>query len=141
MLYTNNNTTSTSSSSSLLNNQQSLAGLGIDCYEDEPPLLEELGIRFDHIWSKTLAVLFPNKIKSLTVNLLEDADLAGPMMYCLLLGACLLLSGKVHFGYIYGFSLFGCFGMYLVINLLTPNGLDLSRTCSVLGYCLLPVSE
>jgi hypothetical protein len=28
-----------------------------DDYENEPPLLEELGIRFDHIFSKTQAVI------------------------------------------------------------------------------------
>jgi hypothetical protein len=27
-------------------------------YDNEPPLLEELGIRFDHIWAKT-QVTFP----------------------------------------------------------------------------------
>lgn len=30
-------------------------------YENEPPLLEELGINFEHIWSKTLAVIIPTK--------------------------------------------------------------------------------
>lgn len=30
-------------------------------YENEPPLLEELGINFEHIWSKTLAVILPTK--------------------------------------------------------------------------------
>lgn len=32
-------------------------------YENEPPLLEELGIRFDHIWSKTQAVIHPTKVR------------------------------------------------------------------------------
>lgn len=31
-------------------------------YENEPPLLEELGINFDHIWTKTQAVLIPTKV-------------------------------------------------------------------------------
>ena len=31
-------------------------------YDDEPPLLEELGIHFAHIWAKTQAVLVPNKV-------------------------------------------------------------------------------
>lgn len=31
-------------------------------YENEPPLLEELGIHFDHIWAKTQAVLIPTKV-------------------------------------------------------------------------------
>lgn len=31
-------------------------------FGNEPPLLEELGIRFDHIWSKTQAVIVPSKV-------------------------------------------------------------------------------
>lgn len=31
-------------------------------YENEPPLLEELGIRFDHIWDKTKVVINPTKV-------------------------------------------------------------------------------
>jgi hypothetical protein len=33
-----------------------------DDYENEPPLLEELGIHFDHIWMKTEAVMNPTKV-------------------------------------------------------------------------------
>ena len=49
---------------------------------------------------KTQAVMYPTK--QLSEHILDDTDLAGPLCFCLLLGACLLLSGKVHFGYIYG---------------------------------------
>jgi len=55
------------------------------------------------------------------------------------MGSFLLLSGKVHFGYIYGFSVFGCIGMYTVLNLIGERGMEFLLTCSVLGYCLLPV--
>ena len=78
-------------------------------------------------------------MQTINENILDDADLAGPIFFCLLLGSCLLLSGKVHFGYIYGFSVFGCLGMYTVLNLLDSKGLDIYRTCSVLGYSLIPV--
>jgi hypothetical protein len=64
-----------------------------DDYENEPPLLEELGIHFDHIWSKTQAVI--NIRQEISEHILDDADLAGPLVFCLLLGACLLLRGKV----------------------------------------------
>jgi hypothetical protein len=37
-------------------------GVDIEDYETEPPLLEELGIRFDHIWSKTQAVVNPTQV-------------------------------------------------------------------------------
>ncbi len=69
-------------------------------FDDEPPLLEELGINFKDIWSKTLAVSIP--FRAMPTVHEEDADLAGPLVFCLLLGTCLLLTGKVHFGYIYG---------------------------------------
>lgn len=110
---------------------------GYDDYENEPPLLEELGVNFDHVFSKTKAVVIPTS--RLSESILEDADLAGPLFYCLALGMCLLMSGKVHFGYIYGFSVFGCFSMNAIINLLHAQGLDFWRTCSVLGYSLIPV--
>jgi len=133
-IYDNNN--SLNNSAPKMSNLNSYSTQDDD-YENEPPLLEELGIRFDHIWSKTQAVLYP--VKQVNEHILDDADLAGPIFFCLLLGSCMLLSGKVHFGYIYGFSVFGCFGLQTIINLMHPVGLDFSRTCSVLGYCLLPV--
>jgi hypothetical protein len=64
-----------------------------DDFENEPPLLEELGINFDHIRSKTIAVL--NPVSSTTVEVASDQDLAGPLAFCLLLGASLLLNGRV----------------------------------------------
>lgn len=88
-------------------------------YLNEPPLLEELGIHFDHIWAKTQAVLIPTKVRlffmliiyiqvidfnvlyllsctqQINAHILDDSDLAGPLCFCLLLGSCLLLSGKV----------------------------------------------
>lgn len=109
-----------------------------DDYDNEPPLLEELGIRFDHIWDKTKVVI--NPAMNVNEHMLDDADIAGPLVYCLLLGSCLLLSGKVQFGIVYGFSLAGCLALYTTINLLhNGEGLDIWKTCSVLGYCLLPV--
>jgi hypothetical protein len=33
-----------------------------DDFENEPPLLEELGVRFDHIFNKTQAVVNPTKV-------------------------------------------------------------------------------
>lgn len=36
-----------------------------DDYSSEPPLLEEIGIRFDHIWEKTQAVILINKVLSI----------------------------------------------------------------------------
>eukprot|EP00455_Lapot_gusevi_P026473 TRINITY_DN2792_c0_g1_i1.p1 TRINITY_DN2792_c0_g1~~TRINITY_DN2792_c0_g1_i1.p1 ORF type:complete len:182 (-),score=57.11 TRINITY_DN2792_c0_g1_i1:187-702(-) len=103
----------------------------------EPPLLEELGINFKHIKDKTLYVLAPKR--QLNQSVMEDTDLAGPLIFCMLLGTCLLFTGKVHFGYIYGFGVFGCVSIWLVLNLMHETGIDMYRVCSVLGYCLLPI--
>lgn len=52
-------------------------------------LLLELGINFDHIWVKTQSVLLPTK--QINEHILDDADLAGPLVFCFLFGVCLLL--------------------------------------------------
>lgn len=136
---TNVGTGSTSGGSAMKPFSSSLSyGSGaFDGFEDEPPLLEELGVNLEHIISKTKAVVNPTG--TLSAHILDDADLAGPIFFCLLLGVCLLLSGKIHFGYIYGFSVFGCLSMNVIINLMHREGLDFWRTCSVLGYSLIPV--
>ena len=110
-----------------------------DPYADEPPLLEELGINFDQIQQKTYAVLNPFRKPDPTI--LQDSDLAGPLVFCLAFGCFLLVSGKVHFGYIYGFGALGCLSIYMLLNLMAPPEINLSIACtvSVLGYCLLPM--
>lgn len=52
-------------------------------------LLLELGINFDHIWQKTLTVLHP--LKAADGSIMNETDLAGPMVFCLAFGATLLL--------------------------------------------------
>ncbi|GIX71007.1 protein YIPF5 [Caerostris extrusa] len=106
-------------------------------YEDEPPLLEELGINFDHILQKTVAVL--NPFKEPNASILQETDFTGPLVFCLCFGGFLLLSGKVHFGYIYGIGVLGCFAMYSLLNLMSESGVSVGCTVSVLGYCLLPM--
>lgn len=106
-------------------------------FEDEPPLLEELGINFNHIWEKTKSVL--NPFKSTDSHIMDDTDLAGPLVFCLAFGGLLLLQGKVHFGYIYGFGVLGCAGMYAVLNLMSMTGVSAGCVISILGYCLLPI--
>ncbi|XP_066572948.1 protein YIPF5 isoform X1 [Amia ocellicauda] len=106
-------------------------------FEDEPPLLEELGINFDHIWQKTLTVLHP--LKAADGSIMNETDLAGPMVFCLAFGATLLLAGKIQFGYVYGISAIGCLGMYCLLNLMSMTGVSFGCVASVLGYCLLPM--
>eukprot|EP01132_Coremiostelium_polycephalum_P002332 gene2332-2880_t len=110
---------------------------GVDSFDDELPLLEELGINFEHIRTKTLSVL--NPLKKIDSHIMDDTDLGGPIFFGLVLGFSLLMSGKVQFGYIYGLGLIGCVSMYFVLNLMSENGIDMYRVVSVLGYCLLPM--
>mmetsp|Transcript_29108 Transcript_29108/g.45230 ORF Transcript_29108/g.45230 Transcript_29108/m.45230 type:complete len:199 (+) Transcript_29108:391-987(+) len=111
-------------------------------FENEPPLMEELGINISHIKDKTMAVLLPfSSHAKNNPNLMDDDDLFGPLMFGLLLGGTLLLSGKLHFGYIYGFGMFSCLGMGFILNLMSPkDAISMWRVVSVLGYGLLPVN-
>ncbi|RLN72673.1 hypothetical protein BBJ28_00021891, partial [Nothophytophthora sp. Chile5] len=82
-------------------------GDDVDEFANEPPLLEgqcvclagyphvvvrltwflyvaELGIHFEHIWAKTQSVLLPTK--QINEHILDDADLAGPLVFCFLFG-------------------------------------------------------
>lgn len=116
-----------------------LAAFGTSGYSEEPPLLEELGINFQHIKSKTLAVLNPFN-KSITSDIMADSDLAGPILFVLLFGTLLLLAGKVQFGYIYGVGLFGTISLHYLFKYMSNDvQLDLVRSASVIGYCLLPL--
>ncbi|KAI9245744.1 hypothetical protein BY458DRAFT_528500 [Sporodiniella umbellata] len=113
------------------------SAFGTGGYADEPPLLEELGLNFEHIKTKSLAVL--NPFRTVPSTIMDDADLAGPLLFIFLFGIFLLLSRKAHFGYIYGVGVLGVVSIYLILNLMSENGIDGSRTASVLGYCLLPM--
>ncbi|KAL9270370.1 YIPF5-like protein [Drosera capensis] len=68
-------------------------------FDAEPPLLEELGINTKQIWSKTVSILNPFKIR---VSGHEDADLSGPFVVLLGFGLFQLLAGKFHFGVLLG---------------------------------------
>lgn len=102
-------------------------------------------------------------------HIMDDSDLFGPIIFCLLFGTFLLLSGKVHFGYIYGLAAIGSVSLHVIFNFMSnpqldtattgmqsgPPGYGMSqsahehdagvstltfwRSCSVLGYCLLPL--
>ncbi|KAL7751878.1 SNAP receptor [Sorochytrium milnesiophthora] len=113
------------------------SAFGTGYMEGDGPLLEELGINFSHIRTKTAAVL--NPFKAIDKHIMDDTDLAGPLLFCLLFGISLLLSRKSHFSYIYGVGSLGCLSMYSILNLMSETGIDGYRTASVLGYCLLPM--
>ncbi|KAI9670437.1 MAG: hypothetical protein M1829_004760 [Trizodia sp. TS-e1964] len=135
-----------------------LAAFGTEGYEGEPPLLEELGVNFGHIKVKTLTVL--NPLARVDQHIMDDSDLAGPILFFLLFGTFLLFSGKIHFGYIYGLALLGSISLHVTFSLMSPplsaaevasahdhmsgsaqfsSTLTFPRSASVLGYCLLPL--
>lgn len=107
-------------------------------FEDEPPLLEELGINTKQIWNKTVSILNPFRVK---VDLHEDADLSGPFLFLMAFGLFQLLAGKLHFGIILGWVTVSSMFLYVVFNMLAGrNGnLDLYRCLSLIGYCMLPI--
>ncbi|PSR98781.1 hypothetical protein CEY00_Acc25306 [Actinidia chinensis var. chinensis] len=112
-------------------------GIG-SSFEDEPPLLEELGINTRQIWSKTVSIINPFRVDP---NLHEDADLSGPFLFLLAFGLFQLLAGKLHFGIILGWVTMAALFLYVVFNMLAGrNGnLDLYRCVSLIGYCMLPM--
>ncbi|KAF2244471.1 protein transport protein yip1 [Trematosphaeria pertusa] len=136
-----------------------LAAFGTEGYEEEPPLLEELGVNFGHIKMKTLAVL--NPFGGIDQHIMDDSDIAGPILFFFIFGTSLLLSGKLHFGYIYGLAVLGTILLHTILSLMSPpltaaevaanqdqgqrgishfsSSLTYPRSASVLGYCLLPL--
>ncbi|KAL6918327.1 hypothetical protein ACHAPO_009984 [Fusarium lateritium] len=99
-----------------------VAAFSSEGYEGEPPLLEELGVNFGHIQAKTLAVL--NPFRRIDAHIMDDSDLAGPLIFFLLFGFILLFSGQVHFGYIYGLAALGSISLHLILSLMSPSELD-----------------
>ncbi|XP_044769037.1 protein YIPF7 [Neomonachus schauinslandi] len=104
---------------------------------------------------KTLTVL--NPLKPADGSIMNETDLTGPILFCITLGATLLLyffydslpvglykpafhkAGKVQFGYVYGMSALGCLGIHTLLNLMSSSGASYGCVASVLGYCLLPM--
>jgi len=76
------------SSSTAATGQMDDGWAGQDDDMDATPLLQELEIYPDHIREKTLEVL--NPARPIKDEYLQDADLAGPLVFCLVLGVCLL---------------------------------------------------
>lgn len=107
-------------------------------HENEPPLMEELGINLDSIKLKTKMVL--NPMSGGNSAILADADMAGPILFVLLFAAALLAAGKSQFGYIYGVGTTGSLSLYGVLNFMSQEKrLTLGGTVGILGYALLPL--
>ncbi|KAL3649679.1 hypothetical protein CASFOL_006082 [Castilleja foliolosa] len=115
-----------------------IGGGGSAGFEDEPPLLEELGINTKQIYQKTLSIINPFRIN---YQLHEDADLSGPFLFLMAFGLFQLLAGKLHFGIILGWVTMASMFLYVVFNMLAgKNGnLDMYKCLSLIGYCMLPI--
>ncbi|XWS55982.1 hypothetical protein CRYUN_Cryun09bG0047300 [Craigia yunnanensis] len=111
---------------------------GSASFEDEEPLLDELGIHPGQIWHKTRSILNPFRVNP-TAH--KDSDLSGPIFLYLALCLFQLLAGKIQFGVILGWIVVSSIFLYIVFNMLAGrNGnLDLHTCTSVIGYCMLPV--
>lgn len=61
---------------------------------------------------------------------MDDSDLYGALLYIVLYGTFLLLSGKVFYGYIYGVAVFGTVALHLILSLMSP-ALDTTSAAAV----------
>ncbi|KAJ7976108.1 Protein YIPF [Quillaja saponaria] len=113
-------------------------GGGSANFDDEEPLLDELGIHPDQIWRKTKSILNPFRVNPVVY---QDSDLSGPIL--LYMSFCLfqLLAGKIQFGVILGWIVVSSIFLYVVFNMLAgrTGNLDLHTCTSVVGYSMLPV--
>uniref|UniRef100_A0A7N0V9A6 Protein YIP n=1 Tax=Kalanchoe fedtschenkoi TaxID=63787 RepID=A0A7N0V9A6_KALFE len=107
-------------------------------FEDEPTLMEELGINTRQIWHKIVSILIPFKLNP---HIHEDADLSGPFVLMMAFGLFQLLAGKIHFGILLGWITVAAIWLYVVFNMLAgKNGnLDVYKCLSLIGYCMLSV--
>lgn len=64
---------------------------------------------------------------------MDDSDLYGAILYIVLYGTFLLLSGKVFYGYIYGVAVFGTVALHLILSLMSP-ALDHPNSADPSGY-------
>ena len=58
----------------------------------DTPAAAELGINFSQIQARTLNVL--NPFSTTEQSIMQEADLAGPLVFCLMFGATLLATGR-----------------------------------------------
>ena len=55
---------------------------------------------------------------------MDDSDLYGALLFLVLYGTFLALSGKFFYGYIYGIALFGSLALHVIFSLMTPEAKD-----------------
>lgn len=106
--------------------------------EDEPPLLEELGIDVNKIITRLLHSL---DLTGRCGVVLGDYDVIGPIaLYLTYTSLLLLAGGKLMFSYIYGLAVITSVCMYSLLWAMTDSPeVTLTSTFSVLGYSFTPV--
>ncbi len=62
-----------------------------------------------------------NPFARIDQHLMDDSDLARPIISSRLFGTFLMLSGNLLFGYIYGLAVFGSILLHTILSLMTPS--------------------
>lgn len=106
--------------------------------EDEPPLLEELGIDVNKIVTRLIHSLDPTGKCGVVLG---DYDVIGPIaLYLTYTSLLLFAGGKLMFSYIYGLAVLTSVCMYALLWAMTDSPeVTLTSTFSVLGYSFTPV--
>lgn len=107
-------------------------------YDDEPPLLEELGIDVHKIVTRLVHSLDPTGRCGVVLG---DYDVIGPIaLYLTYTSLLLLAGGKLMFSYVYGLAVLTSACMYALLWAMTDSPeVTLTSTFSVLGYSFTPV--
>ena len=115
-------------------------------FEEDAPLLEELGIDVPAIMHRIKAILTFRFASSDA----DSLDLGGPIIFMSIFATAHLLVGKLHFGYILGWTVVGSVLLWFILSSIAAgddddsdqdcrNSLDLYSCCSIVGYSLLPL--
>ena len=115
-------------------------------FEEDAPLLEELGIDVPAIMHRIKAILTFRFASSDA----DSLDLGGPIIFMSVFAMAHLLVGKLHFGYILGWTVVGSVLLWFILSSIASGNdddndqecrksLDLYSCCSIVGYSLLPL--
>lgn len=114
-------------------------------FDEDAPLLEELGIDVPAIVHRIKAIL----TFRFAASDAESLDLGGPIIFMSIFAMAHLLVGKLHFGYILGWMVVGSILLWFILSSISAgtndgdvgegNQLDLYSCCSIVGYSLLPL--
>jgi protein YIPF5/7 len=114
-------------------------------FDEDAPLLEELGIDVPAIVHRIKAIM----TFRFAASDADSLDLGGPIIFMSIFAMAHLLVGKLHFGYILGWMVVGSTLLWFILSSISAgtsdgdagegNQLDLYSCCSIVGYSLLPL--